>query len=108
MNWIFNLFSDHTFGAQRSSGWSSASKDFIYAHPQCEMGMHNPTLLNPLNTHHVKSFHEFPEFEMEPNNWIVLCRFHHFLHAHLKNWARSNLTIREDCEALNSKIMHKK
>jgi len=109
MNWLFDLFGDRTFGAQRSPQFAQLSRDMIAeAGGLCRMGMHKPTLLNPLNSHHLKSFHEFPEDELKKENLIVLCRFHHFLHAHLKNWSDSNSDILVECNALNNKIMHKK
>ena len=91
-------------GAMRNDGWSKASRDFINEHPLCEMGLHKPTLLNILNTHHVIPFNKRPDLEMLESNWIVLCRFHHFIHAHLRNWSSSNPNIREDCDLLNKKI----
>src|SRR3990167_5232171 len=94
-------FGDRTLGAKRSSGWGALSKEMIREHPLCEMGLHEPTILNPLNVHHILEFHNFPEEEMKKSNLSVLCRFHHFLHAHLKNWSRSNHAIREDCATLN-------
>lgn len=103
-DYLISLFDNRTFGAQRSGQWSSVSKAYIEHHPQCEMGMHNPTLLNPLNVHHIQPFHEHPELELDKNNLIVLCRFHHFIHGHLKNWSRSNPQIRKDCKTLNDRI----
>jgi len=105
IDWLFSLWDNRELGAERSSGWAEDSRNAIKeANNLCQMGLHKPTLLNPLATHHIKSFHEFPELERESSNWIVLCRFHHFLHAHLKNWSRSNLGIQGDCDALNAKI----
>lgn len=107
INWLLDLFENRTFGAARSSDWSALSRNFIKANPFCAMGMHKPTILNPLNTHHIESFHEHPEKEKDPNNWIVLCRFHHFIHAHLGNWASINLKIKEEAEALTLKIQNR-
>ena len=105
IDYILSFFEDRTLGAIRDSRFTQLSRDMIdEAGHLCQMGLHKPTFLNPLNTHHVRPFHEYPEDELKKSNLIVLCRFHHFLHAHLKNWSRSNLGIREDCDALNAKI----
>ena len=108
LNWLLDFFDNRTFGAQRSSDWAKLSRDFIKKNGSlCRMGMHRPTLLNPLATHHIKSFHEFPALENEPSNWVVLCWLHHFVHAHLKNYRKSNPDILAECDALNNKIMNK-
>jgi len=98
-------FGDRTFGVARSPEFAQLSRDMIKeAGGLCRMGLHKPTLLNPLNTHHVVPFHKDKSKELEKTNLVVLCRFHHFLHAHLKNWASFNVDIVADCDALNSKI----
>lgn len=104
IDFILNFFQDRTFGAVRNSGWSKASSDYIKRNPLCEMGLHKPTLLNVLNTHHILPFHKHPELEMDENNWIVLCRFHHFLHAHLGNWSSFNAEIKKEAKDLCLKI----
>lgn len=108
IDYILSFFDDRTFGAARSPKFARLSKEMIQeAMELCRMGMHKPSLFNPLNTHHVKSFHEFPEDELKKSNLVVLCRLHHFVHAHLKNWADSNPDILAECDALNGKIMNK-
>ena len=105
---LLDWWDGRTFGAARSPKFAQLSREMIReAGGLCRMGMHKPSLFNPLNTHHVKSFHEFPDLEMEKSNLAVLCRLHHFVHAHLKNWSDSNPGIIADCDALNKKIMHK-
>ena len=97
-----------TFGMARSPKFAELSREMIKeAGGLCQMGLHKLTLLNPLNSHHVLEFHNFPDEEMKKSNLVVLCRFHHFLHAHLKNWASSNPNIREDCAILNEKIKNR-
>jgi len=108
IEWLYSLFEDRTFGAVRSSAFAQLSRDMIEeAGRLCRMGLHKPTLFNPLNTHHVRPFHEHPKDELKKSNLIVLCRLHHFIHAHFRNWASSNPRIREDAEDLNSRIANR-
>ena len=105
---VRGIFGDREFGAERSAAWADLSRDFIIANGSvCEMGLHKPTLLNPLNTHHIAPYHERPDLELKPSNWIVLCRLHHFVHGHFKNWASSNPRILEDADELNSRIKNR-
>ena len=108
IDYILSFFENRTFGATRSPKFAQLSREMIKeAGGLCQMGMHKPTLFNPLNSHHILSFHTTPAEELNPKNLVVLCRLHHFIHAHLKNWSDSNPDILSDCDALNNKIMHK-
>lgn len=99
-----------SLGAIRSAGWAADSRGAIKAAGGlCQFGLHKPSLFNPLNTHHIKSFHEHPELERQPSNWIVLCRLHHWIHAHYKNWKDSNPSIAEEAKAFTEELTnHKK
>ena len=107
---IQGVFDPGALGVARSPGWAEDSRNAIKAAGNlCQMGLHKPSLLNPLATHHIQSFHEHPELEREPSNWIVLCRLHHFIHAHFGNWKDSNPQIKEDAAAFTWEITnHKK
>ncbi len=94
-----------TFGVARSAGWAQDSRNAIKeAGNLCQFGMHKPTLLNRLSTHHILSFHEHPELERESSNWIVLCWFHHFWHAHFGNWRMNNPNIVLDARIFTDEI----
>jgi len=99
IDFILDLFSERTFGAARSSGWAQASKAYRIEQPLCIFGMHKPTLLNPLNTHHLEDFSTHPEKEMLKSNWANVCRFHHLHHCHLGDWKSICPTVREDAKA---------
>lgn len=102
---FLGLLDAPTFGAARSSGWAQDSRNAIKAAGGlCQMGLHKPTLLNPLNTHHVIPFHVDSTKEEDPTNWIVLCRFHHYAHGHFFNWKDSNEHIREDASMFNEEV----
>ncbi len=96
-----------SFGAQRSPQWEALSRAYRKEQPLCAFGMHKPTLLNPLNTHHVAVFHEHPELELVKSNWINVCRFHHLWHAHFGNWKSSNSAVKEDASAFTEKIKNR-
>lgn len=108
LDFILSLFENRTFGALRSSEWSRASKAHRVEQPLCEFGMHNPTMLNPLNTHHIKDFSTYPELEMEKSNWINLCRFHHLYHAHLGAWRSICPTVREDARIYTEMVKNRR
>lgn len=51
-----------------------------------------------LNVHHIKPFHEFPELELEPENFITLGEIcptgnHHLLFGHLGDWRSWNVDV---------------
>ena len=93
------------FGVARSPQWEAESRAYRKEQPLCEFGMHKPTLLNPLNTHHVKMFSKFPEEELKKSNWMNVCRFHHYGHCHLFNWKDSNPQCREDAKAFTVELI---
>ena len=70
----------------RNPAFETESRKYRKEQPLCEFGMHKPTLMNVLNTHHIKDFSTYPELEMEKSNWMNVCRFHHLYHCHLGDW----------------------
>ena len=98
-------FTDRTFGVARDPKFAKLSKDMIAeVGGLCQMGKHKPTLLNPLNSHHVLPFHTNKSEELNPKNLIVLCRFHHFAHGHFFSWRDSNPRIKEEAVAFNKTL----
>ena len=62
---------DRCFGKARNPGWDKLDKETIAAHPWCaRCGNMN---VGQLETHHLESFHEHPEKEMDPKNLEVVC-----------------------------------
>jgi len=104
MEWIYSFFDNRTFGAARSQQWEALSRAYREEQPLCEFGMHKPTLLNPLNTHHIQVFHEHPELELIKSNWINVCRFHHYAHCHFFNWSDSNSNVREEASLFTEEL----
>lgn len=107
INWFYETFDRRTFGAARSPQWEALSRAYRKEQPLCEFGMHKPTLLNPLNTHHVVPFHLDMALELLKSNWINVCRFHHLWHCHLGNWSSSNTIVREDAAAFTEKVKNR-
>ena len=101
---LFGLTNGPTFGSTRSPQWEALSREYRKEQPFCEFGMHKPTVLNPLNTHHVQVFHLHPELELVKSNWINVCRFHHYAHAHFFNWKDSNPNVREDAALFTTDV----
>jgi hypothetical protein len=67
---------------KRSAKWNSIERKYLELHPFCSSCK---TTIN-LNVHHILPFHLFPEFELDMNNLLTLCRICHFLWGHGKDW----------------------
>ena len=98
------LMEDRTFGAIRSSGWRDIQQESVNEHPYCEFHGGKGKVLNPLNVHHIKPFHLFPELELVKSNLIVACRFCHLWYCHLGSWKSYNIYAREDADSLLKRI----
>ena len=108
IEWLIDLFTDRNFGGQRSPKWSEVSKAYRIEQPLCIFGMHKPTLLNPLNTHHLEDFSTCPEKEMLKSNWVNVCRFHHLYHCHLGDWRSICPTVRRDAEVYTLQVKNRR
>jgi 5-methylcytosine-specific restriction protein A len=89
---------EHTHGlfeGSRSGKWPAVRQRFIKEHPCCEAC----GSLQDLNVHHIFSFHDHPELELDPDNLITLCRKHHFLMGHSNRWATTNKNCQKEVKA---------
>lgn len=98
-----------TKGNRRNPKWRKVRKEFLLKNPFCA-GCGGKT---KLEVHHIKSFHEFPELELEESNLIVLCESesngivcHRFL-GHLGSYRSINKTVRQDAERWREKIKNR-
>lgn len=107
MNLINYIFGSRTFGATRSSQWPTVQKNHLLKQPFCSVCGIRGNILNPLNVHHVKPFHDHPELELDEKNLISLCRIHHFFFGHLNNWSSYNDTVRTDSDMWRQKIANR-
>ena len=86
----------------RSSLWYGVAKAFR-ARPgnnECACCPHKTTL----NVHHIRPYHLHPELELEPTNFITLCRVCHLLLGHLDNWHSFNVGVQKDAAGIAHKI----
>lgn len=102
IEYILSFFQNRTLGAIRSPKWEEVRKRHTKSF--CEACGSKNGVLNRLNLHHIKPFHLFPELELEPSNFITLCRTCHFLFGHLRSWKSYNVTVLEDARYLLNKI----
>lgn len=90
------LFPPHPLLAEpRSPHWSKVRNEHLEKHPVCEVC----GVKKPLNVHHIKPFHIYPDLELVDSNLITLCetpgRNCHFVLGHLMNWSSWNVDIWE-------------
>lgn len=83
----------------RSSKWPAVRDAYLKTHPKCAYKGCNRV---PLEVHHIKPYHLYPELELEPSNFITLCRDevanHHLYGGHDGDFRGSNPNIREDAK----------
>lgn len=94
-------------GGVRSPKWPEVQRKYLIVHPTCEMCGTKGGMMNKLNVHHIKPYHLFPEFELDEQNLITLCREHHLFAGHLNNFSSYNVTIREDANYWLTKIQQR-
>jgi len=104
INWLISIFSSRTFGATRSSKWSTVRKAHLEKHPTCAVCDKKSSLLNPLQVHHCQPFHKFPELELESSNLITLCPDHHLFIGHLMSFKSWNENVKADADYWNREI----
>lgn len=84
--------------AHRSSQWVHARHAWLVVHPGCAAC---GKTIDP-EVHHIKPFHDHPELELDPTNFITLCGWNgcqaHFRLGHKYNFADSNLNVVADAK----------
>lgn len=73
----------------RSNGWRKVRNLQIKLFPRCAVC---GTKKTP-EAHHIKSFKNKPELELDPDNLITLCRRCHFVFGHCFYWRAINKEI---------------
>lgn len=97
------LMSLALLAGERSPEWTKVRKDFVKAHPVCEIC----GTAKDIQVHHVKPFHLYPALELEPSNLVTVCiskywGFNcHFSCAHGGNFRWENPWVKEDIEILH-------
>ena len=87
----------------RSSQWSGVRKENIKSY--CEFCERKPLL--GLNLHHILPFHLYPEAELDPTNFITVCRHCHLYFAHLGSFKSFNKDIKKEAEEWQTKRKHR-
>ena len=67
INIIFKAISN--IGFKRSSRWPSVRGNWLKSNPRCS-ACGSP---KDVEVHHIKSFHEHPDLELDDSNFITLC-----------------------------------
>lgn len=80
------------FEGPRSGKWPSVRQRFIKQYPCCEAC----GSLQNLNVHHIFSFKDHPELELDFDNLITLCRTHHFSLGHSSKWTTTNKNCQKE------------
>ena len=95
------IWGDRTFGAKRSGEWPRVRREYLKAHPNCEICGKRPLLGREV--HHKVLFNDRPELELNPTNFLTVCRTHHFEFCHLFNWKRGNDEIDQWIKKIQSR-----
>lgn len=66
-------------GHKRSDEWPKVRAEHLKKHPKCAACGGD----KKLNVHHIVPFHDNPELELEPSNFITLCVANKWLNCHL-------------------------
>lgn len=88
----------------RSSKWPAVRAAFVKQNPRCAAC----GSVEELNVHHVQPYWSHPQLELEPENLITLCRWHHWTVGHdpdgkgpqKPDWQKSNAMVRRDAATL--------
>lgn len=89
----------------RGSGWKKARDAHIKTHPNCAACGRTKNQ----EVHHVKSFSEHPELELDPENMRTLCADPcHIVWGHLMNFSLINPDIDEHCSMYREAIKRAK
>lgn len=90
---------DELFG--RSGAWARVRREHLEREPACIACGRTADI----EVHHVASYHDHPERELDPTNLVSLCADPcHLVHGHLMAWTRINPSVREDCRRYREKL----
>lgn len=79
---------DLVIESKRSPEWQRVRNRWVSQHPKCEV-CGSPKV----EVHHIFPVHAFPDKELEPTNFISLCRPHHETFGHLGDWKSANFNV---------------
>lgn len=117
MNWIDSLIcwaesflltaiGPSIFASRRSPWWPTARRLHLIRFPTCAACGNRKSV----EVHHLKPFHDFPEFELDPENFLTLCEDGpggmncHLVIGHAGNWRLINPNARGDAERMRTML----
>lgn len=95
-----------SFGHKRSNKWPTVRKNHLKSNPTCAVCGGK----EKIEVHHIKSFHQYPELELAPDNLISLCESKsfgivcHLFAGHLGSYKKTNPSVVEDAAYWNNKL----
>jgi 5-methylcytosine-specific restriction enzyme A len=95
-------------GCKRSSLWPQVRENHLKKNPTCALCGGT----KQLEVHHIKSFSDYPELELDENNLITLCESKsfgvscHIFVGHCGNYRKINPTVVEDAAYWLKKIKY--
>lgn len=96
-------------GKKRDPHWAEDRAGWLKDHGTCAVcGGHQK-----LEVHHIQPFHDHPERERDPTNWITLCENKkdgincHLAFGHLGNFKSYNVSVVADSSEWNKKILNR-
>ncbi len=84
----------------RSPKWPAVRDAWLKGHPTCAACGEKVGV----EVHHVQPFHTHQAMELDPANFMSLCRPHHLLVGHLMSWRSVNSSSRADAAAWLAKV----
>lgn len=102
---FFNPDYIRTLGALRSPGWNKVRNQFLKDNPNCAVCGKKSTLLKSNEVHHCVPVHVDKSKELLENNFIVLCREHHYEWGHYYKWSSWNKSVREDAAEWYQRVL---
>ncbi len=87
----------------RSPHWGTVRAAHLKLEPECQACGDK----DKLEVHHLRSFHEWPLLELEPENLLTMCSDCHFFVGHLKSWKSINVNCRTDAAQWREKITNR-
>ena len=99
----------HAAPEPRSSRWPAVRAAYLKEHPACELCGRTVGV----EIHHVKAFSAFPELELDPSNFLGLCRVgkygnEHLIWGHGGDFKFYNPSVREDVKHFREMIQGRK
>ena len=99
LDFIRDRFRGVPLGARRDSRWEEVRNRFVKLNPLCAVCCEKK-----IEVHHIIPFFIQPELELDQDNFLSLCRTHHFLFGHLLSWKSYNPDVKQDCATWMTKI----